>query len=267
MVTVIKIGGSLMAESVDFNALRTIIDHEPGSCVIVHGGGPSVSRLCERLGISPSFVTSPGGIRSRYTDMETMKAFIMAMRGQISTDIVTGLQKAGVRAAGISGTDGPTLVAERKRKLMTAGPQGRRIMIEGGYTGKITRADPDLIVSILNLGIIPVVSPIAISTEFEPLNIDGDRAAAAIAGALKADRLLLLTNVDGVILEDKVVHHMTLAEVPSYMERVGNGMDRKLMSAGEALQEGCMKVIILNGEASKIKDYVENKEVGTVISP
>ena len=266
MVSVIKAGGSILANGADPELLNKIAAQGPGSSILVHGGGPTVTSLCESLGIVPRFVASPNGIRSRYTDFETMQAFVMAMRGRINNDIVLALQKMGLKAVGISGIDGPTLIAERKRKLLTINEKGRKMAIDGGYTGKIVRTDPSLLNTILESGRTPVVSPIALSTEFESLNVDGDRAAAAIAGSVHADELILLTNVDGVILEGNFVDRISLVEIPAYIEQVGSGMDKKLMAAGEALKGGCRKVIIINGNSSSSASELIESGRGTVIT-
>lgn len=266
MVTVIKAGGSILQKGAGTELMKKIISMGSGNSILVHGGGPTVTSLCESLGISPKFITSPNGIRSRYTDYETMQAFIMAMRGKINTEIVVELQKLGIRSVGISGIDGPTLIAERKGKLLTINERGRKMVVDGGYTGRIIRVDPALIFAITESGRTPVVSPIALSTEYEPLNVDGDRAAAAIAGAVQADELFLLTNVDGVILDGGTVDRIRQDEIPGFMKRVGSGMDKKLMAAEEALKGGCRKVIIANGNTGSPEPGSTDHEMGTVIT-
>lgn len=237
-----------MGDGVSPELIQKLVSLELSNSVIVHGGGPAVTNLSTRLGLEPRFITSPSGIRSRYTDWETMQAFIMAMKGKINTEIVIELQKLGIKAAGFSGADGPTLIAERKKRLLTLNDRGRKMMVDGGYTGKIVNVETTLLSSILDSGIIPVVSPIALSTENEPLNVDGDRAAAEIAGALHADELILLTNVDGVILDDSLVERISQENLPEIMKMVGNGMDKKLLAAKEAMEKGCKLVRIINGK-------------------
>lgn len=246
--------------------MKSIASIGSGNSILVHGGGPAVSSLCERLGIEPKFITSPSGIRSRYTDSETMEAFVMAMKGKINTEIVLELQKIGMKAAGISGIDGPTILAERKKRLLTVNERGRKMMVDGGYTGKIVKVDPTLINSFIERRITPVISPIALSSELEPLNVDGDRAAASIAGAVKAEDLVLLTNVDGVMLEGELVPQISRGELPDFMKRVGHGMDKKLLAAGEALNGGCKKVIIVNGNSSESVNSLIEAQKGTVIT-
>ena len=267
MVTVIKIGGSLLSVEGSLEKLVNIIESESQPCIVVHGGGPAVTSFCDKIGITPRFVTSPGGIRSRYTDYETIQAFTMVMKGRISSEIVTALQRKGIRSAGISGIDGPTLIAERKRKLVVLGENGRRYMMEGGYTGRIVRTHLELLNSVLQSGITPVVSPIALGEGFEILNVDGDRAASALAGAFRSDRMILLTNVDGVILDGKVVEQIRKDQLPGYIQRMGNGMDKKLMAAREALDNGCRMVVIMNGKLNEKGPELIEGSTGTVILP
>lgn len=247
MVTVIKVGGSILQNGTGTDLLKSIVQYREDSKVLVHGGGPTVTELCKNLGIEPRFIVSPQGIRSRLTDLKTIQAYVMAMRGTINSELVLALQKNGVRAAGISGIDGPTLVAERKKKLLTINENGRKMAVDGGYTGRIVRTDTALVQQMVVNGLTPVISPIAMGMEYEPLNVDGDRAASAIAGSLKANRLFLLTNVDGVMIEGNLLTEIRRHELPEIMKQVGNGMDKKLMAAGEAMDAGCREIVISNG--------------------
>lgn len=247
MKTVIKIGGSILGEQGNLSLAGSIAKFDEGELIVIHGGGPAVTSLCRDLGIEPRFIVSPGGIRSRFTDEATMSAFLMAMRGKINTDIVMKLQKLGRKAFGMSGIDGMTILAERKKRLITIDSRGRKVAIDGGYTGRITQVDCTLLNSLLKSGFTPVISPIALSTEFEALNIDGDRASSAISSATKADRLILFTNVDGVRLNDETLNEIALEDLDEIIMKVGHGMDRKLISAKEAIEGGTGEVIIANG--------------------
>lgn len=265
MVTVIKVGGSILQNGTGNELLNSIIRYTGDSKVLVHGGGPSVTELCRNLGIEPRFIVSPEGIRSRLTDFQTIQAYVMAMRGTINSELVLSLQRNGVRAAGLSGIDGSTLVAERKKRLLTVNEKGRKMFVDGGYTGRIVRTDNGLIMSMLANGLTPVLSPIAMGLEYEPLNVDGDRAASAIAGSLKADRLILLTNVDGVLIDGELLHEIRKEDLPDIMKLVGNGMDKKLMAAGEAMDAGCREVIISNGNSDDPIRASINTEKRTLI--
>lgn len=247
MIT-IKIGGSI----VDGLHPSTISDIKKVSqqekIILVHGGGKEVTKISEALGKEQKFIVSPGGIKSRYTDKETVEIFAMVMSGKINKLIVSMLQKNGINAVGLSGIDGQLIQAERKKKLVIINEKGRKMAIDGGYTGKIKDVNANLIKSILDQGYLPVISPIAISEEFDMLNVDGDRAAAYVAGKMKSDKILFLTNVDGLLMNDKLVRNLSLAEAKEIMPKVGFGMEKKILAATESLEMGVKQALIANGQ-------------------
>ena len=247
MIT-IKIGGSV----VDNLHPSTILDikkvAESEGVIIVHGGGKEVTKVCELLGKEPKFVTSPSGIKSRYTDKETAEIFTMVMAGRINKTIVQMLQKNGINAVGLSGVDGKIIQAERKKKLLIVNEKGRKQAIDGGYTGKITEINSNLIRALLDQGITPVISPIAISEEADFLNVDGDRAAAYVAGKVGTDKVLFITNVDGLLMDDKLVTKLTLAEAKEIRPKIGPGMEKKILASTEALDMGVKEALIANGQ-------------------
>jgi acetylglutamate/LysW-gamma-L-alpha-aminoadipate kinase len=120
--------------------------------------------------------------------------------------------------------------------------------IDGGYTGKITNVNSGLVKSILDQGYLPVISPIAISEEFDFLNVDGDRAAAYVAGKMHSDKILFLTNVDGLLMNDKLVKSLSLAEAKELLPKIGFGMEKKILAATEALEMGVKQALIANGQ-------------------
>ena len=245
---VIKIGGSVVdglhpTALADFKSLS-----EKSKLVFVHGGGKEVTNIANKMGKEQKFVVSPGGIRSRYTDKETAEIYTMVMSGKINKAIVGMLARQGVRAAGITGIDGATLMAERKKRLLVINDKGRKMAIDGGYTGKISSVDPSLINTLVNSGYVPVVSPIALSEEFEFLNVDGDRAAAYVAGALKADKVIFITNVNGLMLNNKLVTSMTVEEARAALPKIGFGMEKKVLACTEALDMGVSEAIIASGQ-------------------
>ena len=247
MIT-IKIGGSV----VDNLHPSTILDIkkivESEGVIIVHGGGKEVTKVCEQLGKEPKFVTSPSGIKSRFTDKETVEIFTMVMAGRINKAIVQMLQKNGINAIGLSGVDGKIIQAERKKKLLIINEKGRKQAIDGGYTGKIKEINSSLIKSLLDLGLTPVISPIAISEESDFLNVDGDRAAAYVAGKVGTDKVLFITNVDGLLMDDKLVTKLTLAEAKEIRPKIGPGMEKKILASTEALDMGVKEALIANGQ-------------------
>jgi len=247
MIT-IKIGGSV----VDNLHPSTILDMkkvaETEGLIIVHGGGKEVTKVCEQLGKEPKFVTSPSGIKSRYTDKETVEIFTMVISGRINKAIVQMLQKNGINAIGLTGVDAKIIQAERKKTLLIINEKGRKQAIDGGYTGKIIKVNSDLIKLLLEQGLTPVISPIAISEESEFLNVDGDRAAAYVAGSVGCDKVLFITNVDGLLMDDKLVTKLTLAEAKEIRPKIGPGMEKKILAATEALDMGVKEALIANGQ-------------------
>lgn len=249
MTVVIKIGGSIVSEGLYSGILEDIAKSVKERFIIVHGGGNEVSKYQKALGKEPVFVTSPEGIRSRYTDRETVDIYNMVMR-KIGSEMALKLSSLGLRSVSLSGIDGGTLVAERKKKLVIIDERGRKRAIDGGYTGRIKETNPSLLNLLLENGFVPVVSPVAVSYEWEPLNVDGDRAAAAVAAAVKATSLIIFTNVDGVIVDGKVKEKMTVSEARETIARVGPGMDKKIMACVEAVEGGVKEGIIANGRVS-----------------
>jgi acetylglutamate/LysW-gamma-L-alpha-aminoadipate kinase len=247
MIT-IKIGGSVVdnLHPSTISDIKKVTKQE--GIVLVHGGGKEVTKVTENLGKEPKFVVSPGGIKSRYTDKETAEIFTMVMSGRINKTIVLMLQKNGINAVGLSGVDGKIIEAERKKKLVIVNEKGRKQVIDGGYTGKITNVNATFIKTLLDHGYTPVISPIAISEEFDFLNVDGDRAAAYVAGKISSDKVLFLTNVDGLLLDDKLVRNLTLVEAKEVLPKIGFGMEKKVLAATEALEMGVKEALISNGQ-------------------
>ncbi len=246
MIT-IKIGGSVVdnLHPTTISDIKKVAEQE--GIVLVHGGGKEVTKVSKQLGKEPKFVTSPSGIKSRYTDKETIEIFTMVMSGRINKSIVRMLQKNGINAIGLSGVDAKIIQAERKKKLLIINEKGRKQAIDGGYTGKISKVNASFIRTLLDQGLTPVISPIAISEESEFLNVDGDRAAAYVAGALKADKVIFVTDVDGLLIDKKLVPKLSLAEAKEIRPKIGPGMEKKILAATEALDMGVKEALIGNG--------------------
>jgi acetylglutamate/LysW-gamma-L-alpha-aminoadipate kinase len=249
-ISILKIGGSLVSELAYLNVINDLKESGLSNFVIVHGGGNEVTRYSKALGKDVVFITSPEGIRSRYTDIETALIYNMVMR-KISSDLVLSLNRQGFRAIGLSGIDAGLMKAERKKKLVIMDERGRKRIIEGGYTGRVKEVDSSLLIDIMKLGIIPVISPVALGYDGEMLNVDGDRAASAIAAALKAERLIIFTNVNGVMINGKVKERMSLNEARETLKIVGPGMDKKLIACIEAVEGGASEGIIANGKVER----------------
>ena len=247
MIT-IKIGGSVVDDLHEstIGDIKKVSQQE--GIILVHGGGKEVTKVSTQLGKEPKFVTSPSGIKSRYTDKETSEIFTMVMSGRINKNIVRMLQKHGINAIGLSGVDAQVIRADRKKKLLIVNEKGRKQAIDGGYTGKITQVNSKFIRSLLDQGLVPVISPIAMSEESDFLNVDGDRAAAYVAGRVGADKVLFITNVDGLLMEDKLVTKLSLDEAKEIRPKIGPGMEKKILAATEALDMGVTTALISNGQ-------------------
>ena len=215
--------------------------------VIVHGGGDVVTDYATRLGKEQRFVVSPDGIRSRYTDMETVEIYQMVMSGLLAKRLVSSLDRAGVRSVSLSGADGRLLQGKRKAKLVIVDDRGRKVAIEGGYTGRVVEVNASLLETLLSEGYVPVISPVASGEGAEPLNVDGDRAASSVAVGVRAECVVFLTNVDGLKLGDRLVERMTPSEASSNLPKIGFGMQKKVIGAVDAVEGGVKEAIISSG--------------------
>jgi acetylglutamate/LysW-gamma-L-alpha-aminoadipate kinase len=266
LVTVVKVGGSLVAEGKLQNVLSDVPNAlKTDNLVLVHGGGEIVTRYAERLGKEQRFITSPTGVRSRYTDQETAEIYSMVMSGLIAGRIVSELSKHGVPAFSLSGIDGGLIRAERKKRLLMVDDRGRKIAIEGGFTGKPKSVNKAIIENILSMGFTPVISPVAIGDESEILNIDGDRAASFVASSIRSDNLVILTNVGGVILDGDVIGSLTIREAKQILPKVGAGMDKKIIGAVEAVESGVGRCVIAPGKLQHPITTALSGRVGTVV--
>jgi acetylglutamate/LysW-gamma-L-alpha-aminoadipate kinase len=215
--------------------------------VLVHGGSHETNTLAERLGHPPRFVTSPSGYTSRYTDRVTLELFLMATAGKVNKIIVERLQQLGVNAVGLAGLDGRVLEGQRKAVIRIV-EDGKQKVLRDDWTGTVEKVNTDLLHLLLNAGFLPVIAPIAASYAGEALNVDGDRAAAAIAAALGADTLVLLTNVPGLLRafpdESTLVRHIPRADIEEYLPLAQGRMKKKILGASEALAQGVGRVIL-----------------------
>lgn len=264
---IVKMGG---AQGVNLAAVCGDVAeliHSGEKLVFVHGGSNETNDLSEKLGVSPRFITTVTGFTSRYTDRKTIEIFTMAT-AKINLQLVEQLQKSGVNAVGLSGVDGRLLAAKRNEAIKVV-ENGRRMVIRDDFTGKIESVNTDLLQSLLASGFTPVIQPLAISEESVALNVDADRAAAVIAGALGAQQLILLTNVPGLMKnfpdESTLIHHVARADVDSALGSAQGRMKKKVLGAMEALELGVEKIIFADGRtAHPLLDALSGK--GTIIT-
>jgi acetylglutamate/LysW-gamma-L-alpha-aminoadipate kinase len=247
---VVKLGGT---QGLDFTAICediVTLSSKRNHLVLVHGGSAEANSLGEELNYPPRFIISPSGFTSRYTDRRTLEIFTMAVNGKLNTRLVEQLQTLGVNSLGLSGVDGRLLVAERKKAVISV-DNGRRRVIRDDYSGKIIEINRQLLETLISNGYIPVIAPLAISTEGETLNVDADRVAAAIAAALQANTLVLLTAVSGLMRsfpdEETLIPTLSYTGLEEALKYAEGRMKKKILGAKEALEGGVGKVIIADG--------------------
>lgn len=244
---VVKVGGSA---GVNFDAVcsdAASLLKQGKRLVIVHGGSDATNRLSEQLGHPPRTITSPSGHVSRRTDRRTLEIFQMACRGEINQQIVERLQRLGVNAIGMSGMDGRVWEGTRKTAIRSV-EDGRTLIIRDDYSGNVDRVNTGLLQILMERGYTPVISPPAISTESEPINVDADRAAAITAVELAADALVLLSNVKGLMRafpdESTLMKRVTRDDASTAAEYAEGRMKKKVLGAHDALVGGVKRVII-----------------------
>jgi len=265
---IIKIGGG---KDLNHDAIArdiALVWGEGHRMVVVHGGAETTNEIAEKLGYPPRFITSPSGHSSRRTDRKTLEIFEMVYCGLLNKAWVERLQQLGINAVGLSGLDGRIWEGKRKRAVRAV-IDGRRLLIRDDYTGTVEQVNTGLLLSLLDAGYLPVLTPPAISYESEAINVDGDRAAARTAAALHADILLILTSVPGLLRrfpdEETLVHRIPAAEVATYLDVAQGRMKKKVLAAGEALQAGVHRVIFADGRTEEpIRRALAG--AGTVIS-
>lgn len=249
-VTVIKCGGSdaisIAQICADVGKLRAADER----AVLVHGGAGDIDRLAAQLGVIPRTTVSPAGLQSRYTDPAMLDAMVLAMTGRVKPRLLAALATMGVPAVGLTGLDAGMITAVRK-KARRAVRDGRTMIVRGDLSGRITAVDPTVLRVLLDAGLTPVVSPPAGDPDGAPLNVDADRLAAAVAAALGACRLVMLTAAPGVLRdardESSVLSCCELPDETLLAHAASGGMHRKLIAAYEALQGGVPEVRIADG--------------------
>jgi acetylglutamate/LysW-gamma-L-alpha-aminoadipate kinase len=253
-ITVVKLGGT---EGVDFSAICTDAAEllkQGKRLVFVHGGSSEANALGESLGAPPKMITSPSGYTSRYTDRKTLEIFLMAVNGKVNSLLTEQLQMLGIDAFGLCGLDGKLIRAIRKDSIQSI-ENGKRKIIRDDYTGKIESVNHELLMMLINAGYLPVIAPVAVSEKGEALNVDADRAAAMVASALKAETLLLLTAVPGLMKnfpdESTLIRQLPQSQLAAASEAAQGRMKKKVLGAEEALKGGVSRVVISDGRIQK----------------
>ena len=274
---VIKYGGHAMGEEALarlFAADAVLLKLLGVRPVVVHGGGPQISRMLARAGVKSTFIDG-----LRVTDAATMEVAEMVLSGAINKEIASWITQAGatadVRGVGLSGKDAGLIHVEKATRVRAAPGSDEGEIIDLGFVGEPSRIDPKLIRSLIDSeedDYIPVIAPIGVDDDGQTYNINADTVAGALAGALKARRMLLLTDVAGVLdAEGRLIRQLTVAEARAAIEGgvATGGMIPKLETAIAAVESGVQGVVILDGRrphAMLVELFTEHG-AGTLICP
>jgi acetylglutamate/LysW-gamma-L-alpha-aminoadipate kinase len=251
---VIKIGGSagINYDYIADDVAELIAADQP--LILIHGGSALTNKVAEQLGHPPEFLTSVSGFTSRRTDRRTLEIFEMVYCGQMNKGLVEKLQIRGVNAIGLSGLDGRIWQGPRKGAIKVI-QNGRKRVIRDDYTGKVEQVNAALLDTLLEAGMLPVLTPPAVSYEGEAINVDGDRAAAATAVAMRAEVLLILSNVPGLLErfpdESSLIRYIPKNEIDQFMHVAEDRMKKKVMGAQEALEQGIERIVFADGRVEQ----------------
>lgn len=248
-IVVVKYGGHAMGDETlahDFARDIALLRQAGISPVVVHGGGPQIGAMLERLKIQSEFIAG-----LRVTDAATVEIVEMVLAGNINKQIVTAITGAGGKSVGLCGKDGNLVVARKLKRTVKDPDSNIEQILDLGFVGEPARINRAILDSILESGLIPVLAPIASSEEGDTYNINADTFAGAIAGAMNAKRMLMLTDVDGVIDKDgKLIEEMTVDEAQALIAdgTISGGMIPKVETCMAALASGVEAVVIINGK-------------------
>ena len=268
---VIKYGGNAMInDELKENVMRDValmkfVGIRP---ILVHGGGPEITGFLKKVGKESTFVSG-----LRVTDEETVEIAEMVLDGKLNSEIVGLLNLRGVRAVGLSGKDAGLIKA--RKKLATVYENDTPHQVDIGYVGEVMEIDTGIIADLLDQGYVPVVAPIGMGADAESYNINADYVAAEIAGALRAEKMLLLTDVEGVYKDfsDKgsLISQLRMSEAKEYIRSgvIEGGMIPKVEACLRALEAGAHKAHIIDGRLahSIILEIFTSRGIGTMVLP
>ena len=264
---VIKYGGHAMTdEGLKLSFARNIsllklVGIHP---VVVHGGGPQINQMLTKLEIKSEFRQG-----HRVTDKATMDVVEMVLVGSVNKSVVNLINKTGSCAVGLSGKDGMLLEARKLAMTISHGQEQPPEIIDLGNVGEVTHVNTQLLNSLIQDGFVPVIAPVGVDTEGRTYNINADSVAGAVAGALKAKRLLMLTDVAGVLdKEGKLIVHLSSSDIPSLKAdgTLSGGMIPKIDCCLDALSKGVDRVTIVDGRVENclLLELLTDQGIGTV---
>ncbi|HEX9804919.1 MAG TPA: [LysW]-aminoadipate kinase [Candidatus Dojkabacteria bacterium] len=241
---IIKVGG---AKEINWEAIISDIKEisKTEKVIVVHGASQTRDEIAEKLGSPSKVITSPSGMQSVYTDSDAMDIFLMSYAGVVNKRIVEKFQMQGINAIGLTGADAKIWEGERKQKTLSK--EGEKVrVLRDNMTGRVRKINVEFIENLLDLNILPIITPPAISTEGELINVDNDLAIAVMAKSLKTEKLIVLFEAGGFMKDindpDSLIKSLNLNEIPEYEKYAKGRMKKKLMGAQEALDGGVDKV-------------------------
>lgn len=265
---VIKYGGSIGKDDLlNFASDLVLMKYVGIKPVVIHGGGPQIAENLEKLGIKSEFIAG-----LRVTDDKTMEVAEMVLVGKVNQQIIAAIQREGGKAVGLSGKEGNTIIARKLvlEKILKQNGLKEPKNADLGNVGEVIKINPELIKSLEDTGYIPVIAPIGTDERGNTYNINADHVAGKIAGALNAEKLILLTNVPGIMDGNRnLISSLTEAEARKLIkkETISSGMIPKVNCAFEALNEGVQKVHIIDGTVKRalILELFTDSGIGTEI--
>jgi [amino group carrier protein]-L-2-aminoadipate 6-kinase len=252
-VIVVKCGGNATVSPRSVSADVAELGKHGWRVVVVHGGSSDIADLAGRLGVPARRLTSPDGVSTRYTDDAMLEVVSLALLGRTKPRLMACLANAGVAAVGLSGFDSGLLRARRKT-AHRAMVDGRMRLVRDNHSGRVVAVHTGLLQALLDAGLTPVVSPPAMAQDGQPVNVDADRIAAAVAGALRADCLCLLTGAPGVLADAEDTRSLLpscAVPIRGAPGAFGGGMGMKLIAAREALVASVPRVVVADGRVSR----------------
>jgi acetylglutamate kinase len=266
---VIKYGGSTMEEERvrrSFALDVVLLKYIGLNPVVVHGGGPQIGEMLTKIGKKSEFIEG-----MRVTDHETMEIVEMVLVGKVNKQIVSLINQQGGKAVGLSGKDGGLLLAEKMRLRKASSSEKGQEEIDIGMVGEVKVVRPEVIQALEKEGFIPVIAPIGVGESGETYNINADLVAGKVASALKAEKLILLTDVEGVLDGEKnLVSTLSFSEAREMIEKkiISSGMIPKVRCCLDALEEGVSKTHIINGtvEHAILLEIFTDVGIGTQIT-
>ncbi len=266
---VIKYGGNAMIDEglkQDFARDVVLLRYIGINPVIIHGGGPQIGKTMERMGKKPAFVSG-----QRVTDEETMDIVEMVLGGKVNKEIVNLINQAGGKAVGLTGKDGGLIQARKMKMMRKSDETGETEIIDIGLVGEVTEVRPGTLAALNQGGFIPIIAPVGVGEHGETYNINADLVAGAVAGALRAEKLILLTDQSGILDKDKnLIPTLNKKKVETLIGSgvIADGMLPKTKSCFEALNAGCVKVHIIDGRVphALLLEIFTKEGIGTEIT-